>query len=334
MFRHSLVLLVVGLPSVVLFNLGGKLNSHKNGRQMWMSFDKVRAPLDYSPTSKTGCSVRIYYDEYYRTDETHEQRLEHIKNMMEFVNMTYYQQLMQIYIKDVSGPVAFEDIPATGVDWNGNILSEMTKNSDYNDVCVVMWLTGRMFTEGVVGVAYLGGACSQCGASSVGFSSVGTMLSDSHTMYERLYIESTVVSHEIGHLMGADHWSNEGTSVMNPTISGFLDPYNLIKFSSGALQEIHNYMQVCDDPTCLTPIPTSSDNDYDAPFTLPPIENDNPFVEVQTTYRLHLIVVLGTAILLPGFSALMLLVDVTWYNSKKNKAYSGAKSEFKWLLEQ
>ena len=128
--------------------------------------------------------------------------------------------------------------------------SYLTKQSNTEGVCAVIWLTGETLENNVIGMAWVGGACNHCGRDVVGISASEPVIDGDDSFLSAVNLEAWIVGHELGHLLGADHVGH-AEYLMSPSIATrnpSLDPY---KIHSNSQNDILSYIQKCEPNTCL-----------------------------------------------------------------------------------
>lgn len=127
----------------------------------------------------------------------------------------------------------------------------VTQQSKNDDVCAVMWLTGRLFDDYVIGYAWVKGACSQCGAPIVGFAASERVIDEDDGFLSAVNLEAWIVGHELGHLLGANHVGSSNY-LMSPTINNrnpSVEPFSL---HPNTQKDIQTYLKSCQQDQCLS----------------------------------------------------------------------------------
>ena len=193
-------------------------------------------------SSEDGCGVRIYVSTTYPFSNFH------ISNIFSLVNRTFATQGMpQVFIHEIIRDVSLPD------DRNATrVHQRLTGLSDTTNVCAVMWLLGQIFDEGVIGYAYVRGAC-QCGSPQVAYSAPMRVIDEGEGFLSAVNIEGWIVGHELGHLLGADHVAAANV-LMNPQLQQRSPSVQPFIMHVNSRNQMKNYLDQCNDDQCLTKV--------------------------------------------------------------------------------
>ena len=108
---------------------------------------------------------------------------------------------------------------------SGTLLDQFRRNSDLPDSGIYHLFTGKQMDDGVIGVAYVGAACSNFGYAV--------------TQRVQSALRPIVLAHEVGHNLSATHDDSSPTTIMATALSGSNPPS---QFSQKSINEARGYV--------------------------------------------------------------------------------------------
>ena len=200
---------------------------------------------------RMSCGVRFHLHSSFMAGKSRDAKEERIRGLVYAANQTFSKGPdFDVHVHEI--------VHETGLDVGSNTnahtlltLAEDATQFDHN-ACANVWMMHVVADENVVGLAYVGGSCdSQCNAElHVALVTLSPIFYRGRPS-AHLGDEAWVLSHELGHLVGAGHVS--GDSVMNPGIVSHVAAENGFSWEASSLLEIENHMSTdCTVDTCLT----------------------------------------------------------------------------------
>ena len=238
-------------PGIVV----GEVTFHQHGEVASMRYVHIE---DAVPVSQESCGVRVLHDELYMPGASLAQKQKHFRDIFHVVNKTFASSLMQVYVIDAPAPVHLGYTSDDAID----VLVHMRNYTDFHKACAIIWFSGREFSDGTIGLAYVKGACEYCnilsgGAiSHIGMVAIAKTVHPQDTWIHTLNDEAWVAAHELAHLMGARH-TEQSNVVMNAMLQKRRPAtFEAFDWSNQSIQAIKSFMFTeCNDDTCFTTPP-------------------------------------------------------------------------------
>ena len=200
---------------------------------------------------RLSCGVRFHLHRSFMAGHSRDAKEQRIIGLAHAANQTFAKGPdFDIHIHEI--------VHETGLDvgsvTNANVLLSLAEDATPFDhkACANVWMMHIVADENVVGLAYVGGSCDgACNAEQH-----IALVTLSPTFYnarptQHFTDEAWVLSHELGHLMGATHI--QGDSVMNSAVVSYITSENGFSWHQSSLVEIENHMAGdCTLDTCLT----------------------------------------------------------------------------------
>ncbi len=251
--RVSVVLLVfvVALRSVHAFQYGFSAQGKLRFLSRTTPSSKPSAAVNEN-NQRLSCGVRFFLHETYMVGKSRDAKEERIMALAYAANTTFANGPdFDIHVHEIVHNAALT-LPSSNS--NDIIMRAQAATSPDHKACANIWMMHVQADANVVGVAYVGGSCDD---SCHGGLHVGLVtLTPYHTgtnqiSYQHLVDEAWILSHELGHLVGATHI--DGTSVMNPNVVHYHSAANGFFWDQASLDEISAHMlDDCPHDTCLT----------------------------------------------------------------------------------
>lgn len=242
-------------------------------------------------SDRQSCGVRFHVHETYMVGSSLDAKEQRILALTYAANQTFSRgPSFDIHVHEIIYNSQLS-LPSSNAQ---DILNAARQGTNFNhEACANVWMFGVHADDNVVGVAYMRGSCDdKChGTQHVAL----VTLPHGSNVYQSLVDEAWVLSHELGHLLGATHI--DGNSVMNPSVVHYISSANGFGWEAQSIAEIENHiLGDCPSDTCLT---TSGD----------PI---SPHIGcVGSSCHHHIDGGAGLAYL--GFLGLLLLIPFLWY---------------------
>lgn len=242
MFRlifAAFLLLPVLVQSAVFYGKShGKLNSLHYSRALDENGERL------------SCGVRFHLHTSFMAGKSRDAKEERITGLVYAANKTFAGGPdFDIHIYEIIHEASLD----TGGATDANTLLTLAEDATVFDhkACANVWMMHIQADANTVGIAYVGGSCDgQCyGEYHIGLVTLSPVVYGGNTA-EHFVDEAWVLSHELGHLVGASHVN--GNSVMNPSIVSYTTAQNGFTWDSISLQQISQHMQGdCSEDTCL-----------------------------------------------------------------------------------
>ena len=201
--------------------------------------------------NREACGVRYHVHESWFSGLSNDANYQRILALTYAPNVTFASgPEFDIYVAavDFNPSITFT---STGIDLLVRSRDATNFSSKY---CAELWIFGRILNGNVIGMAWVGGACTGAcyGINHVAIVSLSSENYNSHAQH--LIDEAWVLSHELGHLVNAKHV--QGTTVMNANLVQYASSDEGFTWSPVNLQRIHahmkNHEQQCAAQQCLT----------------------------------------------------------------------------------
>ncbi len=200
---------------------------------------------------RMSCGVRFHLHSSFMAGKSRDAKEERIRGLVYAANQTFSKGPdFDVHIHEIVHETGLS-VGSTTNPYTLLALAEDATDFDHK-ACANVWMMHVNADSSVVGLAYVGGSCdSQCNAEL--HVALVTLSPVSYTGRPTAHFgdEAWVLSHELGHLVGARHIT--GDSVMNPGIVSYVSAENGFSWEASSLLEISNHMSAdCTADTCLT----------------------------------------------------------------------------------
>jgi hypothetical protein len=200
---------------------------------------------------RLSCGVRFHLHSSFMAGHSRDAKEERIVGLTYAANQTFAKGPdFDIHIHEIVHDTELN----VGSTTNANVLLTLAEDATQFDhtACANVWMMHIVADNNIVGLAYVGGSCDgACNAEQH-----IALVTLSPTFYNarsasHFTDEAWVLSHELGHLVGATHI--EGDSVMNPGVVSYNTAENGFSWHQSSLVEIETHMAAdCTLDTCLT----------------------------------------------------------------------------------
>lgn len=201
--------------------------------------------------TRLSCGVRFHLHNSFMAGKSRDAKKERIVGLVYAANQTFSKGPdFDIHIHEI----VYETGLDVGSETDANRLLTLAEDATQFDhkACANVWMMHVVADDNVVGLAYVGGSCDgACNAEQhIALVTLSPTFYNARPTYHFID-EAWVLSHELGHLVGATHI--QGDSVMNPGVVSYTTSENGFSWHQSSLAEIERHMAGdCTVDTCLT----------------------------------------------------------------------------------